>query len=144
MAERHPFVNRLQRRTLTARRAGFAIALTTLTVTLAGGALMTIADRKDFPTLGRGLWWAVQTVTTVGYGDVVPHTTTGRFIGTVVMVTGIGFLTVVTAAITATFVETARRRFGVKDDRLMDDRLIHELGELGRRLDRIEQRLDER
>ena len=138
MKER-PFVLRLAERELTARRAGTAIALITLAITLAGGLLVTIVDRKDFPTLGRGMWWAVQTVTTVGYGDVVPTTTEGRVIGTVVMVTGIGFLSVVTAAITATFVESARRRLAAR----RRDPVAHELQRISERLDRIEARLDD-
>jgi voltage-gated potassium channel len=134
-----PVVARLQRKPLTARRAGTAIAVITLAITLAGGALMTVADRNDFPNLGRGLWWAVQTVTTVGYGDVTPRTTTGRVLGTVVMAAGIGFVTVLTAAITATFVEETRRRLGTRDDRVADA-----LGEMTDRLERLERRLDER
>jgi voltage-gated potassium channel len=121
---------------LTARRAGTAIALTTLVVTIAAGVLVRLLDRHDFPTLGRGLWWAVQTVTTVGYGDVTPTSTTGRAIATVVMLTGIGFVSVVTAAITASFVEAARRRLGVRDETI-----AAELRELATRLDRIEQRI---
>ncbi len=121
---------------ITARRAGVAIALFTLAVTIAGGVLVTVVDREDFPTLGRGLWWAAQTVTTVGYGDVTPRTTEGRIVATVVMVTGIGFLSVVTAAITASFVESARRRFRRHDP------VLEQLRALDARLERIEQRLD--
>jgi voltage-gated potassium channel len=134
-----PLVSMLGRRPLTARRAGMAIALTTLVVTLAGGVLVRLLDKRDFPTVGEGLWWAVQTVTTVGYGDITPTTTSGRAIGTLVMVTGIGFLSVVTAAITASFVEAARRRLGVRDQSI-----AAELHDIGARLDRIEQRLGER
>jgi voltage-gated potassium channel len=140
MTPPRPIVTRFAERELTARRAGAAIALLTLAVTLAGGLLVTIVDQKDFPTLGRGMWWAVQTVTTVGYGDVVPTTTEGRVIGTIVMVTGIGFLTVVTAAITATFIESARRRFAAR----RRDPVAQELQRIGERLDRIEARLDDR
>ena len=132
-----PLADRLRRRPLTARRAGLAIAATTLAVTVVSGALVTVIDRRDFPTLGRGMWWAVQTITTVGYGDVTPRNTAGRLIGTVVMVTGIGFVTVVTAAITASFVESARRRLQAKDMSI-----AAELHELNNHLERIERRLD--
>jgi voltage-gated potassium channel len=125
---------------LTARRAGTAIAVATLAVTVAGGVLVAVFDRRDFPTLGEGLWFAVQTVTTVGYGDVTPRTTVGRLIGTVVMVTGIGFLSVVTAAITAAFVESARQRLGTARPEPVAD----ELRAIRERLERIERRLDER
>jgi voltage-gated potassium channel Kch len=38
---------------------------------------MRLVDGKEFPTIGRGLWWAAETVTTVGYGDVVARATPG-------------------------------------------------------------------
>jgi voltage-gated potassium channel len=61
-------------------------------------------DHERFPSIGSGLWWAAQTVTTVGYGDNVPVSVGGRLLGVAVMLVGIGFLTVITAAITSTFV----------------------------------------
>jgi voltage-gated potassium channel Kch len=133
----HIIESRVVHAPLTARRAGMLIACATIAVTIVGGVLVTIIDPKDFPTLGKGMWWAVQTVTTVGYGDITPTTTSGRLIGTVIMVTGIGFLSVVTASITAAFIEAARKRIGAGDQKL-----ITELAELNRRLERIEERLE--
>jgi voltage-gated potassium channel len=120
---------------LTARRAGRAIAVTTLVVATAGGALMWMIDKHDFPSLGSGLWWAVQTVTTVGYGDHVPSSDGGKFLAAFVMVTGIGFISVVTAAISAMFVESARRRVHEDDKERLDAIAVQ--------LERIERRLDE-
>jgi voltage-gated potassium channel len=76
----------------------------------------------------------VQTVTTVGYGDVVPRNTTGKLVATLVMVAGIGFLTVMTAAITSTFVEATRRRIVGDQTELLSVRL----DQIGARLDAIE------
>jgi voltage-gated potassium channel len=95
---------------VTPIRAVRAISAVTLLVTLASGVAMRVADGKDFPTIGRGLWWAAETVTTVGYGDVVPHAAAGRVLAIVVMVSAIAFLTVFTAAITAALIERERRR----------------------------------
>jgi voltage-gated potassium channel len=86
------------------------VVTVTLIVTVGGGLTIWLLDHKEFSNLGTSLWWAVQTVTTVGYGDVVPQATTGRLIGTVVMITGIGFIAVMTAAVTASLIEQARRR----------------------------------
>ena len=80
------------------------------------------------------MWWAIQTVTTVGYGDLVPTSTTGRFIAALVMVVGIGFLTVITATITSTFIESARRRLQAT----RTDTVSAKLDQIGTRLDAIE------
>ena len=135
-----PGVRLLVRKPLTARRAGVAIAITTLLVTLAGALLVWLLDHDEFETLGEAVWWSVQTVTTVGYGDVAPRDTVGRVIGAVVMLAGIGFVTVVTAAITAAFIEGARRRLGAPAERPLGEALQ----ELTERLERIERRLDGR
>jgi voltage-gated potassium channel len=133
----HPrFENRLTKKAMTARRAGMLIATVTVMVTIAAGVLMWALDREEFPNVWLGLWWAVQTVTTVGYGDVTPHNDVGRVIAALVMLTGIGFLTVVTASITAVFVESARRRFYADSERADQDR--H--SEIIERLERIEAR----
>jgi len=129
----------LQTEDLTVRRAARVIASVTLLVTVAGGVLIHFADRKNFPNIGDGLWWAIQTVTTVGYGDLVPTTAAGRFVASVVMLTGIGFLTVITAAITSTFIEAARRR--VQQTRT--DPVGAQLAQISARLDLIEAGLSE-
>jgi voltage-gated potassium channel len=134
------FENRISSKEMTARRAGMQIAAVTVVVTLAAGVLMWALDRDEFPNIWLGLWWAVQTVTTVGYGDITPKADVGRAIATIVMLTGIGFLTVVTAAITAVFVEGARRR--LRDDTEQAEHDRH--SEIMERLERIESRLLER
>jgi voltage-gated potassium channel len=131
-------LERLQGRPLTARRAGRAVAVVTIIVTVLSGVAMWLVDRDEFPNVWLGLWWAVQTVTTVGYGDVTPTTPGGRAIAAVIMVSGIGFLTVVTATISAIFIESARRRLqGESEER------VHErLDGIAERLERIERALE--
>jgi voltage-gated potassium channel len=122
---------RLLSRTITVRRAALLIAATTILTTIAGGIAIRLLDHKEFPTIGSGLWWSVQTVTTVGYGDHVPSTTEGQIVGAMIMIAGIGFLTVFTATITAAFVEGARQRLGRGQNE-----------EILKRLDRIEKHLE--
>ena len=112
-----PHETRLERRleaavdrATTPRGAAIVIATASLVVTLAAGILMTVVDREHYPSIGSGLWWAIQTTTTVGYGDNVPTTFVGRSIAAVVMLFGIGILTVITAAITSTFVARSQPR----------------------------------
>ena len=128
----------LLRESLTARRAAGIIAGFTVLITVAGGILERVIDHQEFPTIGRGLWFALQTVTTVGYGDVTPKQADGRFIGAVVMLTGIGFLAVITASATASLIEGSRRQFAAQSERDVTRRLE----EVGERLDRIEAALD--
>ena len=128
----------LLRESLTARRAAGIIAGFTVLITVAGGILERVVDHQEFPTIGRGLWFALQTVTTVGYGDVTPKQADGRFIGAVVMLTGLGFLAVITASVTASLVESSRRRYAAQSD-LDETRRLEDLSE---RLARIEAALE--
>jgi voltage-gated potassium channel len=122
------------RRELTPLRAGLAIATATLFVTIVCGVVIRLLDPADFHSIGEGLWWAVQTVTTVGYGDIVPKAVGGRIVATILMVAGIGNVAVVTAVITATFLETVRRRLGDPGHA----EVMARLDELDARLDQIE------
>lgn len=93
---------------LSARRAmRVIVAATTLTV-LTGGVVIRIVDAESFPTVWVGMWWALQTVTTVGYGDVVPRTPAGRAIGSLIILESIAFLAIVTAWVTSSFVRRAQ------------------------------------
>ena len=122
-------------RAVTPRGAAIVIATVTIAITVASAALMTVIDREDYPSLGSGLWWAVQTTTTVGYGDHVPTNAAGRVLAVLVMLFGIGFLTIITAAITSTFVARNAQRA----DRLgAEPPTAEQVRELDSRLERIE------
>jgi len=95
-------------RRLTTRSAfRFAAIATVFLVFIAGAAEATV-DQGDFKTFWDGIWWAVVTVTTVGYGDLYPHTVAGRLIAMLLMLVGIGFIAVLTASIASIFVKTDR------------------------------------
>jgi voltage-gated potassium channel len=95
-------------RAASPRGATIVIATATIVITVGAGFAMTAVDRENYPTIGTGLWWSIQTITTVGYGDHVPVTDGGRLVAALVMLFGIGFLTVVTAAITSAFISRTR------------------------------------
>src|SRR5271169_4951666 len=131
----HPrALNLLQRKPLTAPRAARIIASVTVSLTVIGGVLIHVTDKKTFPNIGDGMWWAIQTVTTVGYGDLVPESTAGRFIAALVMLVGISFLAVITAAIASEFIESARRHI----DGTGTDAVSVKLDQIGARLEVIE------
>ena len=120
-------------RATTPRGAAMVIATVTTVITVAAALLMRVADSDNFPTIGSGLWWAIQTSTTVGYGDNVPTTVAGRLVAAFVMLFGIGFLTIITAAITSTFVARARL-----EDSKTDAPTAEQMRQLDQRLERIE------
>lgn len=74
----------------------FFVFIAAIFVTLLEGA-----SNPQFSNLGQGLWWAVVTMTTVGYGDMVPGSVTGRIIASVVMFSGIALLSTFTAALSS-------------------------------------------
>ena len=126
-------------RATTQRSAAIVIATATTVTALAAGFLMTVVDRENYPSIGSGLWWAAQTVTTVGYGDNVPVTFLGRIIAVLVMLLGISFLTVITAAITSAFVARSRGEQRPSD---AEPPTAEQLREIAKRLERIEAALN--
>jgi hypothetical protein len=95
-------------RRLTSASAFRVVSLATIFLTVIAGAVQATIDTGDFKTFWDGVWWAVVTVTTVGYGDVYPTTVGGRIVAIVLMLTGIGFLAVLTATISSRFVKQER------------------------------------
>lgn len=90
-------------------RAANVIVVVTMAVVIFSGILMRVVDGEEYPNVWKGMWWALQTVTTVGYGDVTPKNTSGRIVGAVVMLEGVAFLSILVAAITSIFVARAQR-----------------------------------
>ena len=109
-------------------------AVLALATVLVGGAAYSAIEKThggEPISAWDGVWWAITTVTTVGYGDTYPDTTAGRIIAMVVMFVGIGFVAILTAAAAERFMR-ARRAEDVVVERQLD--------EIIRRLDAIEAR----
>jgi hypothetical protein len=75
------FIERPVRRIANARSVTLGLAVMFLVLAVFGAIVMRIVDQDNFPTLGSAVWWALQTITTVGYGDVVPTTAAGQVVG---------------------------------------------------------------
>jgi hypothetical protein len=103
------------------RLAASVIVTATLLVVVLGGAMMRLVDHAEYHSVWVGMWWVLQTVTTVGYGDLTPKTTIGRILTSIVMLWGIAFLAIVTAAITSVFVARAEQERAVGEDIAMQD-----------------------
>ena len=113
--------------------------LVTFVVATAGALLIRLTDRDAFPTIWSGFWWSIQTVTTVGYGDVTPTDPAGRLVGAVVMLLAIASLSILTAIITSSFIEArqlARRAREDTEETIRWRRLESRLDVIVERLDR--------
>jgi voltage-gated potassium channel len=114
------------------RLAANVIVTATVLVVVLGGVMMRVLDHRDYASVWLGMWWVLQTVTTVGYGDLTPETVIGKILTSLVMLWGVAFLAIITAAITSVFVARAQRERTADDERAtagaertVDDRLDH-------------------
>jgi voltage-gated potassium channel len=137
-------VERRARKIANARSVTLGLAGTFVLLALVGAVFMRIADPDNFPSIGVAVWWALQTITTVGYGDVVPTTVAGRVVAGVEMVTGVSFIAFLTAAVTSTVIQrgeeasqTAERLAREASTKAIIDAVTH----LNARLESIEQKL---
>ena len=132
------------------RYATAVIISLTVAVVLLGALMMWVFDHSKYPTYGGALWFTLQTITTVGYGDATPTSVVGRTVAAVVMLTAIGLVTVVTARVTSTFIEAARVRTARSNAAAASQeadpfvRLDSTLSTLADRLDQIESTLAQR
>jgi len=137
------FNERMKRAVMRRRIFPYLVSMTIGLALLAGFAVM-LADREEFPTYGTAVWWAIVTLGTVGYGDVVPHSAAGRFVGGAVIVLGVTFLSFLIAIVTSYFVsgeqeEKDARQRALRQSEL--DTVVETLNRIERRLDGIERRL---
>ena len=78
-------------------------------VTIIGAAMYLIeGDESGFTSIPQSIYWTIVTMTTVGYGDIAPQTVTGKFLASIVMVTGYGIIAVPTGIVSAEIAQAAR------------------------------------
>ena len=134
------FEARLERwydRLSLARAITTVLGIALILVALAG-ALQRIVEPETFKSLGLAYWWAVTTVTTVGYGDVVPESPGGRVVASMLMLTGLALIPTLTSVIVSTLIAKHRQ---AEQERLiqMEEESAATLARIEERLDRIEQ-----
>ena len=111
---------RIEKKGLRPRVAASIIAVLWLIAIVVFGIVEHLIDQETFDTIWLGMWWAPQTVTTVGYGDVVPTDAGGQLIASVLMIGGLSLFAVITGAITSAFVARAQAEArGGPDDPVM-------------------------
>jgi voltage-gated potassium channel Kch len=104
------------------------------------GVVERLIDPKTFHSVWLGVWWAIETVTTVGYGDVVPDQAAGKVIAGFLMLGGLSLLSVITAAITSGFVSRAEARRRASEG----DPVVHKLDQLTLELQALKTELQRR
>lgn len=119
---------------LTLPRAVGTVISVAFTLVIVAGGLARIVEPDVFTSIGLAYWWAVVTVTTVGYGDIVPESTAGRLVGTMLMLTGLGLIPTLTSV-------TVSMLIG-KRTRAQQEQLDRQGKEHAAALERIETRLD--
>ena len=116
------------------RHVFFAIGLMTAFLLVLAGSLMPLLDPETFEDFGDGIWWALVTLSTVGYGDMVPQTEAARSMGLVYVTTAVIWLSLISASIAA-FLVGLKMEASSEDEERVDIRIL-------RRLDRIEALLE--
>jgi voltage-gated potassium channel len=89
---------------LLAQRALWAVAAVTAVIVPTAGLAVHLVEPDRFDSVFDGVWWAATTVTTVGYGDLVPETGAGRAVGFALMFSGAGLFAAVAAIVAAVLV----------------------------------------
>ena len=97
------------------------------------GYLFYVSE-PDVRDLGDGIWWALVTITTVGYGDITPVTTLGRIVASSLMLLGLGLIATITAIVSAKFIQNFV-------DHHTNDDVLEKLEELQLELDDIKKKL---
>ncbi len=137
-------LSRFLRDPVSVRGAASVIMAATAVIVVASGAAIRALDPDEYTSIWEGMWWGIQTVTTVGYGDVTPENLAGRFVAGAVMLAGVALVAIVTAAVTSSFVARAEAQRGAEDathDDLAAQRLDARLEDITARLERVEQML---
>jgi voltage-gated potassium channel len=129
---------RIQTTGLRPRYAAYLIASIWVVGVITFGVIEHLVDPETFPNVWLAMWWALETVTTVGYGDVVPQETVGKVIASFLLLGGLSLLAVVTGVVTSAFVTQAQesRRAAGKDP------VMQRLEDLDRRLSSVQAELE--
>ena len=118
---------------LTVLRAVRTIVGVALALVLVAGLLERLVEPKTFTSIGLAYWFAAMTVTTVGYGDIVPHTVAGRIVAVALMLVGFSLIPLLASAIVSVLVS--------KRSQVERDTVEQEASENAAALTRIEERL---
>jgi voltage-gated potassium channel len=136
--------NRLARRSLQGRAVLLVSAITLILVLTVAGVVLILERGNPHATITSypdALWWALSTVTTVGYGDIYPVTNVGRLAGLLLMLAGIALAGIITAAVAAWFVQSVVKQADDVEKEKNAAEAIMQQATVLQRLDALEARL---
>jgi voltage-gated potassium channel len=119
-------------------RAVATILVIAIVLVAVAGVLVRLVEPETYDNIGLAYWWAVTTVTTVGYGDVVPESAGGRVVASMLMLTGLAFIPTLTSVIVATLISKRQRTDRERIEQLEAEQATV-LARIEERLARIEQ-----
>jgi voltage-gated potassium channel len=123
------------------RRGFIYVAVLNVVLVIGGATMLWVLEPETLPNgIGEGIYWAVITIATVGYGDIVPHTPAGRMLAVVMVLGGVGLLATLTASVAAYFVSRPASSLPAQ---AASQPGTSDLQEITRQLDRIEARQEE-
>ena len=122
-SRREKFRERVESKPPSLWRAIWVIIVVTVIFVVVGGIAMRLAEPDEFTNMGDALWFSVVTVSTVGYGDIVPESGLGRVVASVIMIFGLAFVPAVTAIVVSTMMSRreAERSAAVGRDQPSDE-----------------------
>jgi voltage-gated potassium channel len=119
-----------------ARSIAAVLFILMLTLTISASLMFMIEGERQpdaFSSIPAAMWWAIETLTTVGYGDIVPQTALGRIVGGIVSIVGVAALALFTSLITISFMDQLRRRRGLLRQAISETGIVPPLTEMERR-----------
>jgi voltage-gated potassium channel len=122
---------------LTIFRALRIIVIVAVALIFAAAGLQRLVEPEVFSSYGLACWWAVETITTVGYGDIVPRSDAGRAVASLLMLVGLSLIPTLTSAVVSTLIAKRSSRTGNEAERA---RIEHAaaLARIEERLERLE------
>jgi voltage-gated potassium channel len=130
-------IDGINRAVLSGRIVPYLAAITSAII-LGAALVVYLFARGEFESFGESLWWAAQTVTTVGYGDVIPQTPFSKLVAVIVMIFGITTVSLTTAVVTSALMASTQRRLAARDE--ATDEHLNALHRIEERLDSLERK----
>lgn len=130
------------RKILARNHLGLTLLLSAIVVFISGYIIASIDPQIKNPA--DGIWWAIVTITGVGYGDIVPSSTEGRAFATLLILTGVGLFSVLTANLSVFFISRAEECGEIEPSEQHMHSIDKRLQRIEQQLEQLSQRLEQR